>query len=175
MYDCENIELNYDKLITITNTVIVTGDKGTQFSFIKWRQYMMCGCIQEDMIPCKDCPNRINGAPYLNLDPGQVVQNDYIVCVDKEKFLIPSQNACIEGYLRPIEQQDFIKWKERFWTGLQPKDYKEAAFYLFGRFINTGHEDIANQKEYDRIKGTEKSHDGQYFGRTAKEPEDDNY
>jgi hypothetical protein len=172
MFDCTNENLDYDKLLTIVNTIIVTGSNGTQFSFLKWRQYIICDMVLDVTIPCKDCPHDVNGAPGIILNPGQKVQDYYRICIEGEKFLIPKQDGAIEGYLRPIEQQDFRKWKDRFWTN-QPKDYKAAMKYILGRDINTGQPDIANQNEYDRIMGEQHKTDGQYFGTTAKDPEEE--
>jgi hypothetical protein len=171
MFDCENVELDYNKLLTITNTVQITGSKGTEFSFLKWRQYMMCGCMNNVSVVCSTCPDVEHNTYTDNFVRG--MESFWVVCIDGEKFLIPKQDGCIEGYLRQETQQNFTIWKERYWTGLQPRNYKEAAFYILGRIINTGNPDIANQREYDRIKGAERKSDGRNFGTTAKEPEDD--
>jgi hypothetical protein len=136
----ENSEIDVNSVITITDECTVTGNHGTIFYFLRLRQYIMCGDTLPVDIGCDVCEqNKLQQRSY------------YKVCINSEEFLVPKENACIEGYIRKEGEQNLRKgWDDKYVD--QVKDYKQAVFEATGLEINTGEIDYARQSEYSRIQ-----------------------
>lgn len=98
-YDIENSDIDINSVITITDNCTIIGSNGTEFTFLRLRQYVMCGTTTPTRViePCDTCPNKVKYVVYWK------------VCIRGEEFLIPYANAVIEGNLRTVFQQDLYQ------------------------------------------------------------------
>ena len=150
----ENSELNPLSVITITDQCFITGNKGTVFSFLRLRQYIMCGEDGNVYVPCNSCSGNT-----------EQLQDFYRVCIYEEEFLVPKSKACVEGYIRTEYEQDLTRnWYRKYVD--QVSDYIKAVEEQTGRIINTGKTDYANQDRYNRIKGQKGRNNGKHYGET---------
>ena len=155
----DNSKIDPMQVITITFVEHITGSKGRLFHFLPFRQYVMCGEVDNVDVGCEPCKQN------------DVALRDYYkVCLDDEIFLVPKKSACIEGMIRTEDQQ----WLHRNWINRnvdETKDYKAAAKEILGREINTGNPDIANQEETNRYKQRKGKQDGRSYGSTSDDGE----
>lgn len=152
-YDIENSDIDINSVITITDNCTIIGSNGTEFTFLRLRQYVMCGTTTPTRViePCDTCPNKVKYVVYWK------------VCISGEEFLIPYANAVIEGNLRTVFQQDLYQ-NNRKRNYDQPKDYKMVAQDILGREINTGREDVANHERITQIEKLRYANDGKQYG-----------
>lgn len=152
-YDIENSDIDINSVITITDNCTIIGSNGTEFTFLRLRQYVMCGIFTVSVVSnsCASCPNKIEHLKYWK------------VCIDSEEFLIPYDYAVIEGNLRTVFQQDLYQ-NNRKRNYDQPKDYKMVAQDILGREINTGREDVANHERITQIEKLRYANDGKQYG-----------
>jgi len=152
-YNIENSDLDVNTVITMTENCIITGSNGTEFYFLRLRQYVMCGITEPVRVlePCNSCPNKVKYVKYWK------------VCIDSEEFLIPYDYAVIEGKLRTVFHQDMYQNKIKKYYD-HPKDYKMVYKDVFGIDVNTGGEEVANQQLLETIEKKRYANDGRTYG-----------
>ena len=161
-YDIENSTITADQVITILYQIFIIGSNGTRFSFIPFRQYVICGETTVTAPPdtCLPCDERLSPtAEYWK------------VCINSEEFLIPKAYTAIENYIRTENEQDLKK----YWEYLHQKyvkDFKGWVKRLTGREINTGNPDIGNQALYQEIQRAKARSNGKVYGNTYLPDED---
>lgn len=110
---------NLNNLITISWTIQVTGDKGTDKYFLTRHQYEVSGTEDADVF-CDYCESS-----------KKVSKKHYVCIIDEEKFLIPYDNCAFEGRVREDWETDIRIQREKK-PFEHPRNYNQVYKQVYG-------------------------------------------
>ena len=110
---------NLNNLITISWTVSIIGDKGTEKYFLMRHQYEVSG-FEDKEVDCFFCTSS-----------RKEKKKHYVIIIDDEKFLIDADNCAFEGRVREDWETDIrIQREKRPYE--HPRNYNEVYKQVYG-------------------------------------------